>query len=156
MADLKRGKQGEVLVANAFRNMGYDVTDVSTNSDYWKKDVDLIIDDNGIERWIEVKSDWNMSRTGNVVLENYKENDRENKGWYQFTEASHIAFVDMKSRIAYICRTSELRMRVGSLMANAADGIDISPYIKMKSLNGYRCFLLNVENNEDIFQKVAV
>lgn len=156
MADLKRGKQGEALVANAFRNMGYEVTDVSGNSDYWKKDVDLIIDDNGIERWIEVKSDWNMSKTGNVVLENYKENNRENKGWYQYTEASHLAFVDMKNRIAYICRTSELRMRVGSLMANAADGIDIEPYIKLKTLNGYRCFLLNIENNEDIFQKVAV
>lgn len=154
--DLVRGKQGEVLVANAFRDMGYEVTDVTGDSDYWKKDIDLLIDDNGIERSMEVKADWNMGTTGNVVLEAYKENNPETEGWYRYTESSHLAFVDMRNKIAYICRTNELRERVGSLMVSGTEGNDISAYIKIKSLNGYRCYLLNVENNEDLFQKVAV
>lgn len=156
MADLKRGKQGEALVAKAFRDMGYEVTDVSNNSDYWKKDIDLLIDDNGTERSIEVKSDWNMSKTGNVVLENYKVYEKDKEGWFQYTEASHLAFVDMKNRIAYICRTSELRIRVASLMDEVMKGENITPFITTRTLNGYSCFLFNVENNEDIFQKVAV
>ena len=35
-SDLARGRQGEVLVANAFRNMGYKVTDVTKIESYQK------------------------------------------------------------------------------------------------------------------------
>lgn len=152
--DLAKGKQGEVLVANAFRNMGYPVTDVTSNPDYWKKDIDLLIDDNGIERRMEVKSDWNMGKTGNVVLEIRKENSGKD-GWFRFTESSHLAFVDMKNRVAYIARTKELQDHVNGWMIQGETGRDVSAYIKPKHLNGYFCLLLNVENTE-LFQKVAV
>lgn len=40
---LERGRQAEVMVANAFRSMGYDVMDVTKNPAFWKQDVDLLI-----------------------------------------------------------------------------------------------------------------
>lgn len=151
--DLARGKQGEILVADAFRNMGYPVTDVTHNPDYWKRDIDLLIDDNGIERQMEVKSDWNMGKTGNVVLEIRKEDGKD--GWFRFTESSHLAFVDMEKRIAYIARTKELKDYVEGWMIQEEMGKDVSAYIKPKHLNGYFCLLLNIENTK-LFQKVAV
>ena len=41
--DLKRGRQAEVLVANAFRMMGYGVMDVTKNPIFWHKGIDLLI-----------------------------------------------------------------------------------------------------------------
>lgn len=154
LTDLARGKQGEVLVANAFRNMGYKVTDVTSNSDYWKKDIDLLIDDNGTERQMEVKADWNMGRTGNVVLEIRKDKDGK-AGWFNYTESSHLAFVDMKNRVAHIARTKDIRDCVNGWMLQGEVGMDVSAYITPKHLNGYFCLLLNVENT-GMFQKVAV
>lgn len=154
MNDLAKGKQGEVLVASAFRNMGYKVTDVSADSDYWKKDIDLLIDDNGTERQIEVKADWNLGRTGNAVLEIRKDKDGKD-GWFNYTEASHLAFVDMQHRIAYIGRTEEIRDYVNGWTIQGQDGMDVSAYIKPKHLNGYFCLLLNLENT-GLFQKLAV
>ena len=69
--DLARGRQGEILVTKALREMGHTVEDVTKDSDYWKKDIDLIVDGGTLE----VKSDWNMGKTGNIVLEMRK---REN------------------------------------------------------------------------------
>ena len=42
--DLARGRQGEILVTKALREMGHTVEDVTKDSDYWKKDIDLIVD----------------------------------------------------------------------------------------------------------------
>lgn len=154
MNDLAKGKQGEVLVASAFRNMGYQVTDVTNDSDYWKKDIDLLIDDNGTERQIEVKADWNLGRTGNAVLEIRKDKDGKD-GWFNYTEASHLAFVDMQHRIAYIGRMEEIRDYVNGWTIQGQDGMDVSAYIKPKHLNGYYCLLLNLENT-GLFQKLAV
>ena len=55
---LERGRQAEVMVANAFRSMGYDVMDVTKNPAFWKQDVDLLIwDHDGIQYKFEVKAD---------------------------------------------------------------------------------------------------
>ena len=56
--DLSRGRQAEVLVSNAFRMMGYEVTDVTKDPIFWHKDIDLIIyDHDGQEYSFEVKAD---------------------------------------------------------------------------------------------------
>lgn len=153
-SDLARGRQGEVLVANAFRNMGYEVTDVTKNESYQVKDIDLLIDDNGTERQMEVKADWGVARTGNVVLEIRKLKDGK-AGWYTFTESTHLAFVDMHNRIAYIGRTQEVKDYVNGWILQAKNGMDVSAYIKPKDIHGYFCLLLNVENSK-LFQKLAV
>lgn len=152
--DLARGKQGEVLISAAFQKMGYEVKDVSSDSCYWEKDIDLIVNDNGIERQIEVKSDWNLSKTGNVVLE-IRKSDSGKAGWFTFTQSSHLAFVDMKNNIAYIGRTKEIKDAVDVWLLQGAAGADVSAYIKNKHLNGYFCLLLNIENSK-LFQKLAV
>ena len=44
---------GEFELKKLFRKLGYKVTDVSNNPNYWKKDIDLIIEDKlGVEvKW---------------------------------------------------------------------------------------------------------
>lgn len=163
LKDLQRGKQGEVMVANAFRKMNYDVQDVSNNKEFQKKDIDLVIDDNGTSRYMEVKADWTMGTSGNIVLELWKQANSENLGWYSYTEATHLAFCDMKNKIAYICRTADLKKRIAVLKDEALRKFyygetadlhknDITP----KVLNGYYCYLFSWKNNQDIFNKVAL
>lgn len=45
--DLAIGKQGEKLVMSALEKHGHMVVDVSDNTEYRKKDIDIIISKNG-------------------------------------------------------------------------------------------------------------
>ena len=140
--DLNRGRQAEVMVANAFRSMGYDVMDVSKNSFYWKKDVDLLIWDHDLTRYMfEVKADWSISRTGNVVLE--ITNKMGGKGWFETTESTHIVFCDMVNKIGYIARTNELKEYTES------------HNLDMGILNGCHCYFVNV-NEYGEFNKISL
>ena len=144
--DLERGKQGELMVAQAFEKMGYEVKDVTDDPSFWKKDVDFIINDNGVERRLEVKTDWNIWRTGNVVLELNKTYDPKILGWFNFSQATHFAFVDIKNRLAYMVRANELAARVN----------EKKDTLRKKQLNNYDCYLLNIQENSDIFTAIAI
>ena len=146
--DLARGRQGEVLVTKALREMGHTVEDVTKDSDYWKKDIDLIVDGGTLE----VKSDWNMGKTGNIVLEMRKREDGKD-GWFRQTAADNLAFVDMQNRICYIIKTKELRDYVEGVITSVAQGGYVCG-VKDKTLNGYWCLLINVNNLD--FYKMAV
>lgn len=152
--DLKRGRQGEVFVMNAFRNMNYEVTDVTKNQSYQKKDIDLLIKANETTYAFEVKSDWTMNSTKNILLE--MRNEKTGKdGWFRFTEATHLAFVDMHTGVAYICRTQELRDFVeGEILLAAANG-GVSSKIQEKHLGNFFCLLVDMEAFGR-FQKVRV
>ena len=140
--DLERGKQAEVLVAKAFVGMGYSVFDVSEDSSYWGQDIDLIIyDRNSQEHYFEIKADWNMYKTGNVVLELTSQTGSD--GWYRTSEATHFAFCDMINRICYIARAAELH--------EYTEHTDL-PHVK---LNNCECILLNVYDCQ-LFQKIRI
>lgn len=159
IADLKRGRQGEVLVAEALRLQGYNVEDVTNNSDYWEKDIDFLIDGKSLE----VKSDWNIGTTGNVVLE-LRNRVNGKAGWFYGTEAINLAFVDMQNRICYLIKTKDLREFVdGNIKAEAAAieaGSNASKNIlREKTLNNYFCVLLNIREAESYgleFYRMAV
>lgn len=68
--DLERGKVGEKLFLNYLENNGVSVRDVSNDSAYWSKDIDLI-SANGIT--YEIKSDYRSQQTGNLAIEYLRE-----------------------------------------------------------------------------------
>ena len=134
--DLERGHIAEVAVANWFRARGFEVLDLTKNPVFWKKDIDLRIwDHNGIPYDWEIKADWNIWKTANVCLELTSKTG--SKGWFETTESTHICFVDMKFRIAYIARTAELRTYVHN-----------DPSLRRMCLNGCECVLVNIDTCE--------
>lgn len=80
---------GEQELKDWLRGYGYKVKDVSDNPIYWKKDIDLIIND---KHTIEVKWDSKLSSTGNLFIENCADIDRGTEGWYNFCEADYLAY----------------------------------------------------------------
>ena len=142
--DLSRGAQAEMLVSNYFRGNGYDVMDVTKNPIFWKKDIDLFIyDRDGTKYEFEVKADWTIHRTGNVVLE-LTNKLGEKSGWFNKTEASHIVFTDMENRIGYVARTNELRKYVC-----------LHPDLPKVVLNSCDCVLVNI-NDYGLFQVIKL
>ena len=141
--DLERGHIAEVAVANWFRARGFEVLDLTKNPEFWKKEIDIRVwDHDGIPYDWEIKADWNIWKTANVCLELTSKTG--GKGWFEITESTHICFVDMKFRIAYIARTEELRTYVKN-----------NPGIKKMNLNGCLCALVNVDQC-DLFNRITV
>ena len=146
--DLARGRQGEVLITKALEDLGHNVKDVTQDSNYWEKDIDLLVDGKSLE----VKSDWNLGRTNNIVLEMRKRESGKD-GWFRSTAAENLAFVDMRNRICYLAKTTELREYIDNMiLSNAAGGHESG--IREIELNGYWCILLNINNFG--FYKMAV
>jgi len=142
--DLSRGSQAEILVTNYFRGNGYDVMDVTKNPIFWKKDIDLFVyDHDGTQYKFEVKADWTIHRTGNVVLELTSKTGTET-GWFNTTESTHIVFTDMENRIGYVARTHELR-----------EFVQRHPDLQRVRLNGCECVLVNI-NDCNLFQVIRL
>ena len=103
------GDVGEAMVYKTLSASGYNVIDVSENKDYFDKDIDLIAENGNQHLDIEVKSDAKVSTTGNVVLETMTNLEWRKKGWFNTTQASHIFFVDIHSKIIHCVRLDELK-----------------------------------------------
>ena len=133
------------MVANAFENMHYRVTNVTMDQEYWKEDVDLIIHDADTDWKIEVKADWNIWKTHNICLEmyNYKTNSN---GWFKTTQSSHLVFVDMHNRFGYIFKTEELQKYV---YASAHTGA----YCE-KMMRGFECALIPLASVSALYQVI--
>ena len=71
MNSKQMGKQGEQLFQQIMERKGYTVKDVSTNSQYWDKDIDFIVisSTSGLERTFEIKWDSRINNTNNLYLE---------------------------------------------------------------------------------------
>lgn len=80
---------GEQELKEWLRGYGYKVKDVSDNPYYWKKDIDLIVND---KYTIEVKWDNKLSETGNLFIEICADVDKGAEGWYNFCEADYLAY----------------------------------------------------------------
>lgn len=92
--DLKRGRFGEELVSRTFEALGYELKDVSDDSDFWIEDVDYLTAD-GIK--YEVKTDYRFHSTGNLALESaiiYKSYQEEKLSWLWTSKADYFCFVD--------------------------------------------------------------
>lgn len=106
--NLKEGDIGETIATDFLKSIGLTVEDVSSNPDYFDKDIDLIATCGTATMTVEVKADAKVSNTGNVCIEVIGNKAKNKKGWIYYCQATHIFFVDVKNRICYCVRREEL------------------------------------------------
>lgn len=111
------GRQGELLFSRRMRDAGYIVNDVSSDPEYWEKDIDFFCINPSTEaaRAFEVKWDTRIHQTGNLYLELSNVHSKGGKGWFSFTQADFLAYGDAASKVFYIIPMAELRERVKQL-----------------------------------------
>jgi hypothetical protein len=80
------GKQGEQLFQERMIELGYGVENVSSNPDYWYKDIDFFATSpkTGVRKSFEVKWDSRINATGNLYLELSNVNSKGGLGWFKF------------------------------------------------------------------------
>lgn len=103
------GNQGERLVSGWLQRLGCQVEDVSMNRDYFAKDIDFIATKSGEEMTVEVKTDQRIADSGNVLLEVRVDVDKNKPGWWQYCQASHLFFVDIRQHVVHCVRREELK-----------------------------------------------
>lgn len=146
--DLKRGKQGETIVKSILQSMDYEVQDVTNDPEYQKIDVDFIVGSHqtGDAMLCEVKSDWRMADTGNICLE-IRHVDGKRLGWFSYTKAEILFFVDMKSRVIYLFKTSDIKEVTYKLINEKK----IQSFIS----GNYYCYLLPLAEIKHLSQQVV-
>lgn len=103
-------KAGETEAKDLFIRSGYTVKDVSDNSNYFDKDVDLIVTNpSGVTKTIEVKADFRIADTGNLFIEYINPRSKGGMGWYRFCEADLVYYADMINKIFYVVEYSALK-----------------------------------------------
>lgn len=113
------GKQGERLFQQQMEAKGYEVQDVSSNPDFWSKDIDFFVTSSttGATKSFEVKWDSKIQKSGNLYLElnNVHSKQWNGDGWFKHCEADYIAYGDAKKRLFYIIPLPQLKERVQQL-----------------------------------------
>ena len=143
--DLAVGKRGEKLVIDAMNKRGHTVIDVSDDEDYQKKDIDLVLSKNGITINLEVKNDIKSNYTGNVFVEIYNRNNisRNGLGWFAYSEADYICFVQENYKLAHIVAVDELTKCCWNNWYRQSDSDFSRGYIvpinKLKYYRTYHC-----------------
>ena len=116
------GKQGEALFYERLVALGYKVDDVSTNPEYWYKDIDFIATSprTNAVRTFEVKWDSRINSTGNLYLELTNVHSKGGRGWYEFCQADCLAYGDALAQVFYIFPLAELKERVKQINTREA------------------------------------
>lgn len=119
MTSRQIGKQGEQIFHYLMKNKGYAVEDVSTNPDYFDKDIDFFVTSpfTGATKSFEVKYDNRINATGNLFLEvtNIYSKQWNYDGWFTHCDADFLAYGDAVARKFYIIPMDELKKRVQEL-----------------------------------------
>lgn len=121
------GNQGEKLVSEWLQRLGYTVEDVSMNRDYFSLDIDFIAKKGEEEMQVEVKTDQRMADSGNVLLEVRVDIDKNKPGWWQYCQATHLFFVDIRQHVVHCVRREELKQ----LIKSKCEGIT-TRYLKVR------------------------
>ena len=105
------GIRGEALVAAALRAKGHTVEDLTNNIEARANDIDFSLTKNGITITLEVKNDIKSEITGNVYLETFNINNFNHNcyGWFKYSTADYVCFVQENNRRAHIVNLEELR-----------------------------------------------
>lgn len=94
-----KGKLGEEVIANFLSSLGYSILDVSNMKEYQHQDIDFLIDSNIT---LEVKTDFQISKTGNLLFEDVFFQEYGNiEGWLHYCKADYLVFYDVESKTAY-------------------------------------------------------
>mgnify|MGYP003418974871 CR=1 FL=1 len=135
------GREGEKLLAELLREQGIKVTDVSSNKDYWHKDIDFIISNGQTEHSVEVKNDTRIYKTGNMYIETANPRSQGGKGWFLFCEADYLAYGDAINRKFYFIRLKDLHEYVNQ------------HYLFLKEVSTYdgsRGFLISINDVKEL------
>ena len=102
---------GERELKQALRAQGYKVRDVSDNSCYWSKDIDLIVTNTATGKItnVEVKWDYYIANTGNLFIELSNPRSKGGNGWFKFCEADALAYGDAHNKVFYTFDFPQLR-----------------------------------------------
>ena len=105
------GKYGERLFQQIMSSRNYQVQDVSSNKQYWHKDIDFIVTSptTGITKTFEVKWDNRIATTNNLYIEIANTHSKDGLSWFRFCEADYLAYGDARKRKFYIIPMDQLR-----------------------------------------------
>lgn len=94
--------------------LGYALTDVSGNPEYWSKDIDFLAKSprTGLTKSFEIKFDSRINQTGNLYLELTNVHSKGGRGWFNFCEADYLAYGDAAAGFFYIIPLAALKERV--------------------------------------------
>lgn len=146
LRDLKRGEQGERAVINTMISRGHTVEDLTSNKEFFEKDIDFIVSG----KTCELKTDYVIGRTGNLFLEDYMEYTKDfsrRSGFFNTSEAEFLFYLDAKNKVLYIYDFEQLRAYVK----------ENSAFIKRRSCNdGYKviygyCLNKDAVNHQTIY-----
>lgn len=105
--DKYRGKWGEAQFASLLSEAGVEYEDVSEDKDWQKQDVDFLV---GKYKY-EVKTDFAISKTGNIFIEVSKETKTGvHPGWWRICKADSIAWIDAINGVIYMIDVKKLRL----------------------------------------------
>ena len=129
--DLERGKIGEQLVYNALAAKNHKVIDLRNDIEARWNDIDCVVEKNGLQTTLEIKTDFASERTGNFFIEYQNYNNIKHKylGWFKYCKAEWICFVQETARKAYIVSFDELKETIEKNKFRTACGIDASGFL---------------------------
>ena len=147
--DIRRGKVGEKLFADAYARAGHKVEDVSDNLDYRRRDIDFIVSNKrGQTTTIEIKTDEASEYTGNVFVEyaNINNKSHDYLGWLMYCEAEYIGFVQPHNRRVLIVSFAELSAHIKENSYRCASSSNATgfliPISALETLKSYSCMEL--------------
>ena len=111
MESVRIGAKSEQLVSKVLEERGWQVTDVTDDVNYRKADIDFVVvpADGGESRTVEVKSDNNISRTGNIFCEVITNVANKTPGWFTSSEATYLCIHDTKNNDIHFLLLDDLR-----------------------------------------------
>lgn len=98
------GEIGEEKVLN-YLLKNHKVDDKRDSDEYRHKDIDFVVDDTVS---LEVKTDYNISRTDNIYIETYK------GGWFEKCAADYLCIYSPQVNLAYILDYRKLKSILSS------------------------------------------
>ena len=147
--DIRRGKIGETLFANAYAAAGNIVEDVSNLIDYRRRDIDFIVSNKrGQTTTIEIKTDEASEYTGNVFVEYANTNNEKHNylGWLMYCEAEYIGFIQPHNKKAMIVSFDELKQNIKENSYRIASSYNATGFLMpigtLQGFNSYFCMAL--------------
>ena len=112
------GHDGETIVRHYFEKQGYKVADLTGDPDWQASDVDIQIEmPDGSLRYMEIKTDTEMWKTGNIFLELSMERRNSgtvSEGWFTYSLANDLCYLCCGTSTLYVIPFEPLREYVRS------------------------------------------
>lgn len=144
---LEVGKKGETAVKNTLTARKWNVEDVSKQTEYQQKDIDLIVwQTENDSRTIEIKYDSRIADTGNMFVEYCSNSRTERAGWLSYCKAEYIFYVDARNNLSYCFLLEDLKDYIEINKNKLRQGTTRDGYKEvygyLVSINDFRKFLV--------------